>query len=60
MRLMGPPSSVTHERIANLDSVRIAFLVYARNEHDVLDGDIQNTFLNAPTKEKLYFYTAEE
>ena len=32
----------------------------ALNELDVLDGDIQNTYLNAPKKEKLSFYTSDE
>ena len=36
------------------DSVRIAFTIAALNGLDVLVGDVQNAYLNAPTKEKTY------
>ena len=36
------------------DSVRIAFLVAALNGCDILSADVQNAYLNAPTREKVY------
>jgi len=36
------------------DSVQIAFLVAALNDLDVLAADVQNAYLNALLKEKVY------
>jgi Reverse transcriptase (RNA-dependent DNA polymerase) len=36
------------------DSVRIAFLIAALYDLDILAADVQNAYLNAPTKEQLY------
>jgi hypothetical protein len=40
--------------------VRIALLVAALNDLDILSADIQNAYLNAPTKEKIYTIAGPE
>lgn len=49
-----PPKDSTYSSVVSRDSVRIAFLVAALNDLDVLAADVQNAYLNAPTKEKVY------
>ena len=58
--LTDPPSSMTYSTVVSRESVRIAFLVAALNGLNVLAGDIQNAYLNAPTEEKLFFYAGKE
>ena len=58
--LTDPPSSITYSTVVGRESVRIAFLVAALNNLNVLAGDIQNAYLNAPTTEKLYFTAGPE
>ena len=58
--LTDPPSSMTYASVVSRDSVRIAFLIAALNDFDILSGDIQNAYLNAPTKEKVFFYAGDE
>ena len=58
--LTDPPSSLTYASVVSRDSVRIAFLVAALNNLDILAGDIQNAYLNAETKEKVYFRAGDE
>jgi hypothetical protein len=48
------PKESTYSSIVSRDSVRIAFLYAALNDLDILSADVQNAYLNAPTKEKLY------
>ena len=48
------PKESTYSSVVSRDSVRIAFLYAALNDLDVLSADVQNAYLNAPTKEKLY------
>ena len=40
--------------------MRLAFLVEALNDLYILARDIHNAYLNAPTKEKVFFYTGGE
>ena len=47
------PTSMTYSTVVSRESVRIAFLIAALNNLDILAGDIQNAYLNAPTSEKL-------
>ena len=54
------PPSMTYSTVVSRDTVRIGFLVAALNNLDVLAGDIQNAFLSAPTKEKIFFYAGDE
>jgi hypothetical protein len=42
------------------DGVRIALLVAALNDLDILSADIQNAYLNALTKEKIYMIAGQE
>ncbi|KAL7557773.1 hypothetical protein ACA910_020290 [Epithemia clementina (nom. ined.)] len=49
-----PPKESTYSSVVSGDSVRIAFLIAALNGLEVLMGDVQNAYLNAPTKEKTY------
>ena len=54
------PTYMTYSSVVSRDTVRIGFLVAALNNLDILAGDIQNAFLEAPTKEKIFFYAGEE
>ena len=58
--LTDPPISMTYSSVVTRESVRIAFLVAALNNLSVLAGDVQNAYLNAPTKEKIYFIAGDE
>ena len=42
------------------DTVIIEFLMAAMNNLDVLSVDIQNDFIEAPSKEKIFFYARDE
>ena len=53
--LTRPPTSLTYSSVVSRDSVRIAFLLAALNDLDVLAADIGNAYLNAPCREKVYF-----
>ena len=58
--LTDPPSSITYSTVVSRESVRIAFLIAALNDLNILAGDIQNAYLNAPTTEKLYCVAGQE
>ena len=47
------PSSITYSSVVSRDSVRIAFLMAALNDLDVMSVDIGNAYLNVPNKEKI-------
>lgn len=49
-----PPQSITYASVVSRDSVRIAFLIAALNDLDILAADIQGAYLNAPCLEKVY------
>ena len=51
---------MTYAIFVSLEVVSIDFLVSALNDIDILVGDIQNTYLNAETKEKIFFYTRDK
>jgi hypothetical protein len=55
-----PPSQVTYSTVVSRDSVRIAFLIAAMNDIEILSADIGNAYLNAPTKEKVHITTGPE
>ena len=46
-----PPLSITYASVVSRESVRIAFLVAALNNLDILSADVQGAYLNAPCKE---------
>ncbi len=49
-----PPTSITYSSVVACDSVRLAFLIAALNDLNILSADIGNAYLNAPTKEKVH------
>ena len=49
-----PPKESTYSSVVSRDSVRIAFTIAALNDLDILAADVQNAYLNAPTRERLY------
>ena len=54
------PSSLTYSSVVSRDSVRIALLVAALNDLEILSADIGNAYLNAPTREKVYAIAGPE
>jgi hypothetical protein len=55
-----PPKESVYSSVVSRDSVRIAFTIAALNGLDILAGDVQNAYLNAPTKEKIYTIAGPE
>ena len=51
---------MTYASVVNCDSVRLASLIAALSDLDILAGEIQNAYLNNVTKEKLFFYAGDE
>ena len=58
--LTEPPSSITYSTVVSRESIRIAFLIAAFNELDILAADIGNAYLNAPCREQVYFIAGAE
>ncbi len=52
--MTNPPAAITNSGVVSRDSVRIAFLLAALNDVDLLATDIGNAYLNAPAREKVY------
>ena len=50
----------TYASVVLRESVRIAFLLAALNELDILAADWEGAYLNAETREKLYTYCGPE
>jgi hypothetical protein len=48
------PKDITYSSVVSRDSVRLFFLLAALNDVEVLSCDIQNAYLTAQTKEKLW------
>jgi hypothetical protein len=48
------PASVTYSTVVSRDSVRIILTITALNDLEVLGADVQNVFLTAPCKEKVW------
>ena len=44
------PTHMTYSSVVSFDNVRIVLLMSALNVLDIIAGDIQNTFLEAPTE----------
>ena len=49
-----PPASQTFASVVSRESVRIGLLLAALNDLNVLTGDLQNAYLNAPCEEKVW------
>ena len=54
------PSSLTYSSVVSRDSVKIAFLLAALNDLDIMACDIGNAYLNAPCREKIWFEAGPE
>ena len=54
------PATLTYSSVVSRDSVRIALLIAALNELEVLACDIQNAYLTADCREKIYFIAGPE
>jgi hypothetical protein len=49
-----PPSIITYASVVSRESVRIALLIAALNDLDVMGADISNAYLTAPTTERVW------
>ena len=54
------PSSITYSSVVSRDSVRIALTIAALNGLDILACDIQNAYLTADCREKIYVIAGPE
>ena len=54
------PSSITYSSVVSRDSVRLALTIAALNGLDVLGCDIQNAYISAPCREKIYTIAGRE
>ena len=54
------PASLTYSSVVARDSVRIAFVLAALNELDIRACDIQNAYLTADCREKIYTIAGPE
>ena len=48
------PNAMTYSSVVSRDSVRLAFMLAALNNLDVVSADVGNSYLNAPCKEKIW------
>ena len=55
-----PPKDMTYPSVVSRESVLLAFLIAALNDLEVLAGDVQNAYLNAGTKERIYTIAGKE
>lgn len=55
-----PPACMTYASAVGRDSIRLGFLIAVNNDLQVLAGDIQNAFLNAPCSKKVYIIAGPE
>ena len=58
--LTDAPTYMTYYSVVIRDTVHIGFLMDALNNLAYLDSDIQNAFLEALTKENIFFYAEDE
>jgi Reverse transcriptase (RNA-dependent DNA polymerase) len=54
------PKDSVYSSVVSRDSVRLAFALASLNNLSVLAADVQNAYLNAPTKEKCYTIAGPE
>jgi hypothetical protein len=54
------PASITYSSVVSRDSVRIALTIAALNGLEVLACDIQNAYLTAPCREKIWTIAGPE
>ena len=58
--LTDPLKESTYSSVVSRDSVRLFFLLAALNDVEVLTCDVQNAYINAGTKEKVWFRAGAE
>ena len=54
------PASLTYSTVVSRDSVRIILMIAALNGLEISSCDIQNAYLTAPCREKIYFISGPE
>ena len=54
------PLSLTYSSVVSRESVKIAFLIAALNDLDLMSCDIGNAYLNAKCREKIWFVAGPE
>ena len=54
------PSSITYSSVVSRDSVRIALTIAALNDLNILGCDIQNAYISAPCREKIFCVAGRE
>ncbi len=54
------PNSLTYSSVVSRESVKIAFLIAALNDLDIMTCDIGNAYLNANYREKIWFVAGRE
>ena len=54
------PASLTYSTILSQDSVHISLMIAALNGLEISSCDIQNAYLTAPCREKIYFIAGPE
>ena len=54
------PASIMYLSVVSRDSVKLAFLLVAVNDLDILACDIGNAYLNAPCRDKIWFKAGRE
>lgn len=54
------PNSLTYSSVVSRESVKIAFLVAALNDLDIMSCNIGNAYLNAPCWERIWFVAGVE
>ena len=58
--LTSVPACMTYSNVVSRDSVRIMFLIAALNDLDIQMCDIGNAYLNAETRERLWFVAGDK
>jgi hypothetical protein len=59
-RMTEQPPSLTYVSVVSRGSVRLAFLIVALNDLDILSADLINAHLNALTKERVHTFCGPE
>jgi hypothetical protein len=54
------PASITYSSVVSRDSVRLAYLIAALNDLEIIACDVGNAYLNAPCREKVWFVARPE
>ena len=58
--LAEPPLSMTYASMISRYIILIKFIITALSDLKIMAGDIQNSYLKVPTKEKVLLYAGDE